>query len=106
MGEWGKPKKNCDSIISASAPLLRVCATLSGIGSIPDAVLAGLKNHKDLGVHTEMFSDGIIDLVENGAINNSQKKLHPGKIVSSFSLGSRRLYDFMHDNPMICRFLS
>lgn len=72
-----------------------------GIGSIPNAVLAKLGNHKDLGIHTEMFSDGIIPLVESGVINNSQKRIHPGKIVSGFAFGTRKLYDFIHDNPMV-----
>jgi acyl-CoA hydrolase len=70
-----------------------------GIGAIPDAVLKCLHNHKDLGVHTEMFSDGIIDLVEKDIVNNKYKKIHPNKTVSSFALGSRRLYDYVNDNP-------
>lgn len=70
-----------------------------GIGSIPDAVLQALGNHKDLGVHTEMFSDGLLDLLEKGVVNNRFKKIHPGKTVSSFALGTRRLYDFVDDNP-------
>lgn len=77
-------------------------ATLQmGIGSIPDAVLRCLGNHKDLGIHTEMFSDGVIPLVESGVVNNSQKKLHRGAIVSGFLVGSRKLYDFVDDNPMV-----
>lgn len=77
-------------------------ATLQmGIGSIPDAVLASLRNHKDLGVHSEMFSDGVVELVEIGCITNHHKKICPGKIVGSFTIGSRRLFDFMHDNPFI-----
>ncbi len=72
-----------------------------GIGAIPNAVLASLGNHQDLGVHTEMFSDGVIDLVEKGVINGKKKRVHPGKIVSGFVMGSRRLYDFLDDNPMI-----
>ncbi len=70
-----------------------------GIGSIPDAVLRCLGNHKDLGVHTEMFSDGLIDLIEKGIVNNRYKKIHPNKTVSGFALGTRRLYDFVDDNP-------
>lgn len=70
-----------------------------GIGAIPDAVLSCLHNHKDLGVHTEMCSDGIIDLVEKDVINNKYKNIHPHKTVSSFALGSRRLYDYINDNP-------
>jgi acyl-CoA hydrolase len=72
-----------------------------GIGSIPDAVLRSLGQHKDLGVHTEMFSDGLVDLLEKGIVNNKYKKIHPGKTVSAFALGTRRLYDFVHDNPSI-----
>lgn len=70
-----------------------------GIGSIPDAVLRCLGDHKDLGVHTEMFSDGLIDLIENGVVNNRYKQIHPNKTVSGFALGTRRLYDFVDDNP-------
>lgn len=77
-------------------------ATLQmGIGAIPDAVLAALGNHKDLGVHTEMFSDGVINLVETGVITGAQKRVHPGKIVSGFVMGTRRLYDFIDDNPTV-----
>uniref|UniRef100_A0A1W7R9E6 4-hydroxybutyrate coenzyme A transferase n=1 Tax=Hadrurus spadix TaxID=141984 RepID=A0A1W7R9E6_9SCOR len=72
-----------------------------GIGSIPDAVLSCLKNHKDLGIHSEMFSDGIIELVEKGCITNHCKKICPGKIVGSFAIGSRKLFNFMDDNPFI-----
>jgi len=70
-----------------------------GIGAIPDAVLRVLGNHKDLGIHTEMFSDGVIDLLETGAITNHYKKKHPGKIVSSFAIGTDKLYKRIHDNP-------
>lgn len=70
-----------------------------GIGSIPDAVLRSLGGHKDLGVHTEMFSDGLIDLIETGVVTNRYKKIHPNKTVSAFALGTRRLYDFVDDNP-------
>jgi acyl-CoA hydrolase len=70
-----------------------------GIGTIPDAVLKALTNHKNLGVHTEMCSDGIIDLVEKDVINNSRKKIHPYKTVTGFAVGTRRLYDYVHDNP-------
>ncbi|HRV90606.1 MAG TPA: acetyl-CoA hydrolase/transferase C-terminal domain-containing protein [Anaerolineae bacterium] len=77
-------------------------ATLQmGIGSIPDAVLQNLGNHKDLGVHTELFSDGVIDMVEAGVITCSQKTFHPGKIVAGFLFGSKRLYDFVNNNPII-----
>lgn len=77
-------------------------ATLQmGIGSIPDAVLRSLTNHKELGVHTEMFSDGIIPLIEQGVITNQHKKKHRGKTVTSFLLGTRKLYDFVDDNPAV-----
>lgn len=84
------------------AALIEDGATLQmGIGAIPDAVLAALDSHRRLGVHTEMFSDGIIDLVQRGIITNEMKKVHPGAIVASFAVGSRRLYDFMDDNPQV-----
>lgn len=70
-----------------------------GIGSIPDAVLQSLNGHKDLGVHTEMCSDGIIDLFEKDVINNKYKQVHPNKTVTGFALGTRRLYDYVNDNP-------
>jgi len=72
-----------------------------GIGGIPNAVLSYLTNHKNLGVHTEMFSEGIVDLVEKGIVNGAKKKVNPFKIVSGFAMGTRRLYDFMDDNPEI-----
>lgn len=75
------------------------CNLQMGIGAIPDAVLRSLTNHKNLGIHTEMCSDGIIDLVERDIINNKYKNLHPGKSVVGFALGSRRLYDYVDDNP-------
>lgn len=70
-----------------------------GIGAIPDAVLKCLGNHKDLGVHTEMFSDGLIDLFDKDIVNNKYKRIHPNKTVTGFALGSRRLYDYVDDNP-------
>lgn len=77
-------------------------ATLQmGIGSIPDAVLKNLYNHKDLGVHTELFSDGVVDLVEEGIITGAQKTIHPGKVIAGFLFGSQKLYDFLDDNPII-----
>jgi len=77
-------------------------ATLQmGIGAIPNAVLAALTDHKDLGIHTEMFSDGLIDLVEKGVVNGSKKTKHPGKIVAGFVMGTRRVYDFIDDNPQV-----
>lgn len=84
------------------AELIDDGATLQmGIGAIPNAVLKSLENHKDLGIHTEMFSDGVINLVEKGIINGRKKKIHPGKIVSGFVMGSQKLYDFIDDNPAV-----
>ncbi|MBI1751662.1 MAG: acetyl-CoA hydrolase/transferase family protein [Acidobacteria bacterium] len=85
------------------------CATLVedgstlqlGIGAIPDAVLMFLKDKKDLGVHSEMFSDGLIDLVEQGVVNGSQKSIHKGELVATFLMGSQRLYDFVNNNPQV-----
>lgn len=77
-------------------------ATLQmGIGTIPNAVLSSLKDHKHLGIHTEMFSDGLIDLVESGVVTGERKIKHPGKIVAGFVMGTRRLYDFVDDNPQV-----
>ncbi|RYZ19512.1 MAG: acetyl-CoA hydrolase/transferase family protein [Chitinophagaceae bacterium] len=70
-----------------------------GIGAIPDAVLRSLTGHKDLGMHTEMCSDGVVDLFERDIINNRYKKIHPYKGVAGFALGTRRLYDYVDDNP-------
>lgn len=84
------------------ATLIEDGATLQlGIGSIPDQVLINLATHKNLGIHTEMFSDGIIPLIKSGVINNSQKKLNNGRSVTAFITGTRRLYDFVNDNPGI-----
>lgn len=84
------------------AELVEDGATLQmGIGAIPNAVLLALTNHKDLGVHTEMFSDGLIPLLESGIVNGKRKKIHPKKVVASFVMGTRKLYDFIDDNPEI-----
>ena len=84
------------------AALIPDGATLQmGIGGIPDAVLHELNNHKHLGVHSEMFSDGIINLVDRGVVDGEMKSLHPGKIIAGFMLGTRKLYDFVHDNPIV-----
>ena len=84
------------------AELIEDGATLQlGIGAIPDAVLQALGEHRDLGLHTEMFSDGVLDLVDRGVITGAAKTLDQGKIVSSFVAGSRRLLDFIDDNPMV-----
>jgi 4-hydroxybutyrate CoA-transferase len=71
-----------------------------GIGEIPEGVLACLKNHKDLGIHSEMVSDGVIELIERGVINGRRKKVHPGKILIGFVLGTQRILDFVHENPV------
>lgn len=77
-------------------------ATLQmGIGNIPDAVLTALHNHKDLGIHSEMFADGVVDLVKNGCVTNAKKTIHRGRIVGSFLIGSKKLYDFVDNNPFI-----
>lgn len=82
------------------ADLIESGSTLqTGIGRIPNGVLAQLGDKEDLGLHSEMFSDGIIELIQQGVINNRRKTLHPGKTVSSFCMGTRRLYDLVDDNP-------
>jgi acyl-CoA hydrolase len=97
-----EPNEIASRIAVHCAELVDDGATLQmGIGAIPDAVLASLTNHKELGIHTEMFSDGIIPLIENGIVTNQHKKKHRGKTVTSFMLGSRKLYDFVDDNPSI-----
>ena len=91
-----------DKIGTNIAELIEDGSTLQmGIGAIPDAVMNYLVDKKDLGIHTEMFSDGIIDLVEQGIINGEQKTLHPGKIIAGFVLGTKRVYDFIDNNPVI-----
>jgi 4-hydroxybutyrate CoA-transferase len=72
-----------------------------GIGSVPDAILSFLDGKKDLGVHTEMFSDGVANLVEKGVVTCARKNLHPGKMVANFLMGTKRLYDFVNNNPMV-----
>lgn len=86
---------NCANLVENGATIQM------GIGAIPNAVLAALHSHKDLGVHTEMFSDGVVELVEKGVINGKHKRVHPGKIVAGFVLGTRKLYDFVDDNPLV-----
>ncbi len=87
--------KNCAELIEDGSTLQL------GIGNIPDAVLACLHNHKNLGLHTEMFSNGVLPLVESGVINNKFKTKHRGKLVTGFAVGSRKLYDFVDDNPEV-----
>jgi acetyl-CoA hydrolase len=91
-----------EKIAGHIADLIPDGATMQlGIGSIPDAVLKFLYNKKDLGIHTELFSDGVIDLFNAGVLTNARKSLHPGKIVAGFILGTKRLYEWVDDNPMI-----
>lgn len=99
----GRPFTDIERKIGENvAVLVEDGATLqAGIGAVPDAVLKALKNHKHLGLHSEMWSDGALELIESGAIDNSQKTVHPGKSVSSFLMGSKRLYDFVNDNPKV-----
>ncbi|MEW9669096.1 acetyl-CoA hydrolase/transferase family protein [Ammoniphilus sp. 3BR4] len=70
----------------------------AGIGAIPNAVISLLVNHRNLGIHTELLSDGVVDLVERGVVNGVAKKTHPGKIVATFALGTNRLYEYIHEN--------
>ncbi|MEA3288278.1 MAG: acetyl-CoA hydrolase/transferase C-terminal domain-containing protein [Candidatus Marinimicrobia bacterium] len=84
------------------ASLIEDGSTLQmGIGAIPDATLHYLKDKRNLGIHTEMFSDGVVELVESGVINGEEKTLHPGKVVSSIVMGSQHVYDFIHENPFM-----
>lgn len=104
------PEVNYSSRVDESSRIIgKYCAELiedgstlqMGIGGIPDAVLSCLGGHKDLGIHTEMFSDGVVSLVEKGVITNKFKKKHRGKIVTGFAIGTRKLYDFVDDNPQV-----
>ncbi len=91
-----------EKIASYIAELIPDGATMQmGIGAVPDAVLKYLYHKRDLGVHSELFSDGVIDLVEAGVLTNARKTLHTGKIVAGFIIGSRRLYQWSDDNPLI-----
>ncbi len=97
-----KPDKAETQIGKYIAEMVEDGSTLQmGIGAIPNAALLELKHHKDLGIHSEMISDGILDLIKRGVINGKHKKSHPGKITAGFALGSKDLYDFMDDNPMV-----
>lgn len=87
--------ENCAKLIEDGSTLQL------GIGAIPDAALLFLKDKKDLGIHSEMFSDGVVELVEAGVINNKKKTLHNGKIVTTFLMGTKRLYDFVDNNPLV-----
>jgi 4-hydroxybutyrate CoA-transferase len=98
----GEPTDLARQIARHIAGLIPDGATLQmGIGVIPDAVLNELASHKHLGVHTELFSDGIIDLIQRGVIDGERKTLHPGKVIAGFMLGTNRLYRFVDDNPII-----
>ena len=101
MGGDG-PSEIIEKIASFIADLIPDGATMQmGIGAIPDAVLKYLYDKKNLGVHSELFSDGVIDLVESGVLTNGHKTLHPGKIIAGFIIGTRRLYEWVDDNPLI-----
>ncbi|ENN70306.1 4-hydroxybutyrate coenzyme A transferase [Dendroctonus ponderosae] len=100
----GKPPTDVETKIGKNIAenLVEDGATLQlGIGSIPDAVLSALTNHKDLGIHSEMFAGGVIDLVNKGCITNNRKIIHKGRIVGSFLIGTQDLYDFVDNNPFI-----
>lgn len=99
---FSEPDKIETAIGKHCAELIEDGATLQmGIGAIPNAVLTQLGNHKDLGIHTEMFADGVLPLVESGVINNAKKVVDHGKIVSTFLMGSQRVYDFIHNNSQV-----
>jgi acetyl-CoA hydrolase len=101
MGEEG-PSEVIEKIAGHIAELIPDGATMQlGIGAIPDAVLKFLFEKRDLGIHTELFSDGVIDLVDAGVLTNARKTLHPGKIIAGFILGTQRLYRWVDDNPLI-----
>ncbi len=98
-----EPVGDLEKKIGASiAELIEDGSTLQmGIGAIPDAALSCLGQHKDLGIHTEMWSNGLLPLLKSGVVTNSKKAVHPGKTVSAFVNGSKELYDFIHDNPSV-----
>lgn len=101
MGEEG-PSEVIEKIAGHIAELIPNGATMQmGIGAIPDAVLKYLFEKRDLGIHTELFSDGVIELVEAGVLTNARKTLHTGKIIAGFIIGTSRLYDWVDDNPLI-----
>ncbi len=100
--KYDPPNEVATSIARHISMLVEDESTLQmGIGTIPNTVLSHLENRKHLGVHTEVFSDGVVDLVEKGVITCEKKTLHPNKIVCSFTMGSKKLYDFIHDNPFV-----
>ena len=87
--------RHCAELVEDGATLLM------GIGSLPDATLAALRGHRRLGIHSEMISDAVVDLVERGVVTGEAKRVHPGKVVAGFALGTRKLYDFLDDNPAV-----
>ena len=100
--EPARPSAVEEAIADHVVPLVEDGATLqTGIGAIPDAVLARLHTRQDLGIHTEMFSDGLVDLVKSGAVTNRLKQVHRGRIVTTFVNGTQRLYDYVDDNPLV-----
>jgi 4-hydroxybutyrate CoA-transferase len=102
LHERSHPNEAEQAIGAHIAPLIPDGGTLQmGIGAIPDAVLARLFDKHDLGIHTEMFTDGVIDLVEAGVITNRRKRVHPGRITTSFVVGTKHLFDFVDDNPFV-----
>jgi len=99
---YGKPDKTANDIAKYVASLIEDESTIQmGIGIIPNAVTAALHAKKDLGVHSEVFSDGIVDLVEEGVVTCKKKTIHKDKIICSFVMGSKKLYNFVDDNPMV-----
>lgn len=125
MGDSYVPVADIDLFVETDTPLIELsppqigpveraigehCASLIadgdtlqlGIGAIPDAVLLFLKDKKDLGIHSEMFSDGVVELIEAGVVTNRKKTLHPGKSVASFLMGTKRLYAFVDNHPGVC----
>ncbi len=102
LPEAGQVGEVARSIGAHIAELIENGSTLQmGIGEIPDAVLLFLKEKRDIGIHTEMFSDGLVDLFEGGVVNGEAKTLHRGKIIASFVLGSRKCFDFLDNNPFV-----
>jgi acyl-CoA hydrolase len=98
----GVPTAAEEELAGHVAALVEDGATLQmGIGAVPDAVMRALRGKQDLGVHTEMFSDGLVDLVDSGAVSNRLKEVHRGRIVTSFVFGTQRVYDFVNDNPYV-----
>ena len=99
VGELGQVQRRIGEFV---ADLVPDGATLQlGIGGIPAATALALRDKRDLGIHTEMFTDAVVDLVEAGVITGARKERNPGKLVTAFLMGTKRLYDFVHDNPMV-----